>query len=342
MERALLHLRAADPHQARRPAAGPRRDLQWRRSGTSGWTTASASRRRATWTGSAGACAGHRSAPAARRGRLPAHHDRQMGLLADEQAQREVVGAFRVEHIRLALRRLRLGHVCERERIGRERAGHQAQHQAGEILLDRDDASLACGVEGGRVRCRSARRQRERRRRRIDDQLVTVESGGGRSALLRGHLVLAQILVRELEEQLELDRHEIVTSHLASASRRGQRLQRREPGLAPHRLARTRENRGRILRLRTEWLRAQRRDREPVNADVRQSAHNTASSERSSGVNPRIRRVKRRISWGEAQKFGGRGHGRSPVAAHSTATEPTLSSARQRSECSYSRQLVTN
>src|SRR5262249_11316772 len=76
--------------------------------------------------------------PASGRRTLPAHHQRQMRVLRDEQPKREVVRTLRVNHVRFALRRFRFAGIREGERVRAERCREHAEREPCEVLLERD------------------------------------------------------------------------------------------------------------------------------------------------------------------------------------------------------------
>jgi hypothetical protein len=188
-----------------------------------------------------------------------------MRLAVDEEAKREVVGSLGVEHVRLALRRFGLADIGERERVARIGAGEHAEREPREVLLEPVDARSPHGVHrvrhaGRRARpgCAPGRNSGGCGRGGILQQLVAVEPGRRRAALLRRNFVLAQILVGQLYKDLELDRHQIVAAHLARASGCRKRLDRRQLAFTAERLTRGREHAGRVFLRRRGGLRGHR------------------------------------------------------------------------------------
>jgi hypothetical protein len=164
-------------------------------------------------------------------------------LAVDEESDCRVVGSLSVEDVCLALWRLRLSDVRERERIARVRRCEQAQHQPHEILLQRIDSHLARGFELGRV----AWGRRGRRDRKLDE-ILAVEARRGGASLLRRNLILSNVFIGQLDGDLELDRHDIIAADLTRSTGCDEVLHRGNLLLAPERLTRGRQNRGWVFR----------------------------------------------------------------------------------------------
>jgi hypothetical protein len=170
-----------------------------------------------------------------------------MRLTVDEQADREVGRPLYVNHVSLALRRLGLARVCEGDGIGTERGGKHPKREPHEVLLDAIDPRFAygillCGGRSGRSLASGGRR----RRRRLLNEVAGIEADRRRSAFLRGDLILPDVFVRQLADDFELDRDEIVAADLPGAASRHEAPDRRQTRLAAERLARRRHDARRI------------------------------------------------------------------------------------------------
>src|SRR5688572_15302875 len=139
-----------------------------------------------------------------------------MRVAVDEEARREISGAFDVEYVGLALGRFGLSCVSERKRIRTERRREHAECQPREILFHRGRRirrwSCWClaSLSPCRATCRSRRRKSTRTRRRSSssrptgavarlNQSITVEAATARPALARRNLVCADVLVGKLD-----------------------------------------------------------------------------------------------------------------------------------------------
>ena len=187
-----------------------------------------------------------------------------MVLLIDEEPQREIVRTLRVDDVRLALGSLCLADVCERQWICGKGCSEHPQGEACEVLLDGRHTSLTRSLLNGRIRSGRTGASRRGRRgcwRRILQELFAVEARRVRPAFLSGHFVLPQILIRELDEDLELDWNEVVATDLPCAAGCGERLHGRELRVAAERLSRRGENGCGVFRLRDRSNRGLRRSK---------------------------------------------------------------------------------
>ena len=166
-----------------------------------------------------------------------------MRLCIDEQPRGKVSRALDVQHVGFALRRFRLCHVTECHRKPRKRSREHAKRQPGEVLLHVREPRFACGFQTGRRRWRRSTRSLWRRGRRQRghwelDQLLAIESDGRRLAFLRGDFVFADVFVRQLDRDLELDRNQVLAADLPRAAGGDDGFHGRQFLIAAERLAR--------------------------------------------------------------------------------------------------------
>src|SRR5262249_48657784 len=133
---------------------------------------------------------------------------------------------------------LALGDVAELERETRERHGEHAEREPCEVLLD--DEEPLCGRHHHHRGPAAARWRpaaaRSSRRRRLWQQRVADEPGRRRVCVLRREFVLADVTIRQLAVDLELDRNEVVAAELTGAAGGDERLHGGELPLAAERL----------------------------------------------------------------------------------------------------------
>ena len=98
---------------------------------------------------------------------------------------------------------------------------------------------------------RALRRGRWRRRRGQQDEICAAESCCGVSAFDRRRLIATRVAIRQLDVDLEDDRHEVVASHLSGLTLNHQGLDRADPRFSAERLPRRGQHRGRVRTLRT-------------------------------------------------------------------------------------------
>jgi hypothetical protein len=200
-----------------------------------------------------------------------------MRLAVDEEPHRGVVGPLGVDDVCFPFGRFRLPDIGERERIARVRRGEHPEREAHEILLERIDSGLASGLLLGRVRgwCAGAsRRSRRWRRHGKLNQILAVEACRGGAGLLGRNLIFPDVLVRELDRDLKLDRDEVVAADLARAARGHEVFHRGNLLFASERLTRRGEDCGWIFgrRLRRGEQRcSQSRDQSKRGSNTHQS-----------------------------------------------------------------------